>query len=385
MLLYKWWCASVPWVLVALAMTSSARAETPEVRAAKHAAEAAEQEAEADSELPPPEVMLEVWRVPVTRPYAVRDADMVRLGLEQELASPTARQSQRQAARLRGAALKADARARVRVLAQRLDHAQAEQQQVERSHQVHQQHVALAERTLTLAQARHGAGGALVDVTAARLEVARARAELAGDAARAESAAKVVATLRAAGVESQRDDGGERPELAALRLERDAELSAGRAEQARSGWPDFRVGVSYFAPTMGRDEHGFGVTLGMKLPWAWGAKAGKARAAQGRAEALEAERSAKLRDLAADAVVAQGQLQAAEARLRVTREQTLPLAEQNQKLALASYESSGGKLEDTLRAEALRLEIEMEVVRLEAEIAHLKIDVAYLEGAKHVR
>lgn len=385
MLLYRCWSASAPVALVAFAMTWPARAETPEARAARHGADAALMEAEADAELPPPEVTVDIWRVPVTKPYAVREADMLRLGVEQELASPAARDAQRQSARLRGAALQADAQSRSRELSQRLAHARADQEQVERSHQVHQQHLALAERTLTLAQARHGAGGALSEVTLAQLEASRARAELAGDQARAASTDQVVRTLVAAGVVEWRSDSGERPELAALRLSREAELQSARSERARSGWPDFRVGVSYFAPTQARDEHGFGVTLGMKLPWAWGAKAGKARAAQSRAEAFEAERAAKLRDLQTDAAVVRGQLLAAEASLRVTREQTLPLAEQNQKLALASYESSAGKLEDALRAEALHLEIQMEIVRLEAEIAHLKIDVRYLEGGKHVR
>jgi hypothetical protein len=385
MLLYRCWRASAPVTLVAFAMTWPARAETPELRAGRQEADAALTEAEAEAELPPPEVTVDVWRVPVTKPYAVREADMLRIGVEQELASPAARDAQCESARLRGAAVQADAQSRSRALSQRLEHARADQEQVERSHLVHQQHLALAERTLTLAQARHEAGGSLNEVTLAQLEAARARAELAGDQARAASAAQVVTTLVAGGVVDWRSDRGERPELAALRLSREAELQNARSEQARSAWPDFRVGVSYFAPTLARDEHGFGVTLGMKLPWAWGAKSGKARAARSRAEAFEAEREAKLRDLQTDAAVVRGQLQAAEASLHVTREQTLPLAEQNQKLALASYESSAGKLEDTLRAEALRLEIQMEVVRLEAEIAHLKIDVRYLEGGKHVR
>lgn len=386
---YPW--SSAVALVAALAVASSAQAETPEVKSARLGAAAAEQEAAAEAELPPPELTLDVWRVPVKRPYDVPAADMIRLGIEQELSSPGERTAMREAAQLRGRALVAEAQGRGRALALRLLHARAEQEQVENSHRVHQQHLALAERTLALANARHAAGGTLADATMAEIEVSRARAEVAGDAARADSAARVVALLQGSGVEPGVAPNGERPELVALRLSRDAELVSARAARSRSGWPDFRVGASYFAPTTGRDEHGFGITLGMKLPWLWGARSGRAHAAEARAEAFEAERAAKQRDLATDLAVAQGQLHAIESTLHVTREQTLPLLERNQKLSEANYASGAGRLEDTLRAAALLLDAQMEIVRFEAEIAHLKLDVAYLEAgsartkeAKHV-
>lgn len=373
------WSSALP-LVAALAVASAAHAETPEEKSARLAAVAAEQEAEAEAELPPPELTLDVWRVPVTRPYDVPAADMIRLGIEQELSSPGERSAMREAAQLRGRAAVAEAQGKSRALSLRLSHALAEQQQVENSHRVHQQHLALAERTLALANARHAAGGALADATMAEIEVSRARAEVAGDAARADSATRVVALLRSSGVQAKAAPQGERPELVALRLSREAELVSARAERSRSGWPDFRVGASYFAPTTGRDEHGFGITLGMKVPWLWGARSGRAQAAESRARAFEAERAVKQRDLATDAAVARGQLQAIESSLRVTREQTLPLIERNQKLAESNYASGAGRLEDTLRAAALLLDTQMEIVRMEAEITHLKLDVTYLEA-----
>jgi hypothetical protein len=38
--------------------------------------------------LPDPELMLEVWQVPITRPYAVNDAGMVMVGVKQADARP---------------------------------------------------------------------------------------------------------------------------------------------------------------------------------------------------------------------------------------------------------------------------------------------------------
>ena len=377
MIVRKWWSVALP---ATLAFTATARAETPEGKAARLSAQAVEQEAKAEAELPPPELTLDVWRIPVTRPYDVPGADMIRLGVEQELVSPAEREARRGAAQLRGDALRAEGETRSRELFLRLAHARVEQARAEAAHAVHQRHLSLAQRALELSRARHAAGGVLADVTLAEIEVAEADAAVSGDAARAESAESVVAALRAGGAEPAAPSNGERPELRALRLSREAELRTARAEQARSNWPDFRVGASYFAPTRERDAHAFGITLGMKLPWAWGARAELSRAALGRAEALQAERAAKQRDLALNAELARGELRAVRSRLRVTRERTLQLAERGRALADASYETEKGRLDDLLRAEAKRLEVEMEIVELEARIAHLEVDRAYWEA-----
>jgi outer membrane protein TolC len=165
-----------------------------------------------------------------------------------------------------------------------------------------------------------------------------------------------------------------------LRWSREAELADARAEQARRGWPDFRVGASYFAPTSGRDEHGFGVTLGMKLPWLWGDRSSRQGAANARARGLEQQLVAKRRDLNADTVEAEGALAAAESMQRVLREQVLPVAERGSQLSLSAYQSGQGKLDDVLRAATARVEAEMELVRVEGEIQHRKVELAFLQG-----
>jgi outer membrane protein, heavy metal efflux system len=378
------WIMSLKSVVLSFCLVSLARpaaADTPEARAASENATALATDAAADAEQPPPELMLEVWRVPLKRPYAVNDADMMRVGVEQEISAPGERSARKQAATLRARALRAEGDASARAVAERLAHARTDHWLAERSHQVHQAHLQLAQRTLELARARHAAGGPLADVTAAELTAAGAAADLAGDEARARASEQLVAALTGAAALPKT---GERPELSMLRLAREAELADARAEGARSSWPDFRVGASYFAPTSGRDEHGFGVTLGMKLPWLWGSRQGRQSAAAARARALEQQLVAKRRDLAADVIEARGALAAAESTLQVLREQVLPLAERGTQLSLSAYQSGQAKLEDVLRAEAAGVDAEMELVKLEGEARHRQVQLAFLEGRPEI-
>ena len=98
----------------------------------------------------------------------------------------------------------------------------------------------------------------------------------------------------------------------------------------------------------------------MKLPWLWGGCQGRQSAAEARARGLEQQLLAKRRDLAADVIEARGALTAAESTLQVLREQVLPVAERGTQLNLSAYQSGQAKLEDVLRAEAARVDAEMD-------------------------
>jgi outer membrane protein TolC len=350
---------------------------TPEARAAAQAARAARQQGDAQAELPAPEVMLEIWRVPVKRPYAVDDAEMIRLGIEQELSAPGERSSMRRAASLRALSVQAEGNVKVRAIALRLAHAQVQHAGALRSHRVHLDHLQLAQKTLELARARHAAGGSLADVSALELETARAAALVAADAARVRTSQAVLQALRGAGpVPPVR----ERPELSSLRSARDAELAEAHAAHARSRWPDPRIGVSYFAPTGEMTEHGFGLSLGMKLPWLWGGRAGSQLAAESRSRALSQELAAKKRDIAIEVIEARGAASAVQNQLAVLRERVLPATLRVRKLAEAAYQSGQGRLEEVLRAEAQQVETEMQIVELETELAHHNIDLDFALG-----
>lgn len=351
---------------------------TPEARAAARAAEAVRQEGQAEGELPPLEVMLEVWGVPLRRPYAIADADMIRVGVDQELPAPGARSSVRRAASLQAQSLRADGQARSRALSLRKAHAVVEHHAALRSHRVHLAHLRLAERTLELARARHAAGGSLADVSALEVEVARAAALVAADQARARTSLDLLAALRDV---PSFEPTPERPELTALRLARDAELAEAEAQRARNRWPAPRVGLSYFAPTAGMAEHGFGVSLGMRLPWLWGSRSGAEQAAVSRSRARGEELALKRRDLALELIEARGAVATTQGSLSVLKARVLPATERAQQLAQAAYQSGQGRLEDALRAEAQRVETEMQIVELESELAHRNAELAFALGS----
>lgn len=369
-------------LLWGLSIRNAAAQTTPETRAAAHAAQAARQQGEAQAELPPPEVMLEIWRVPVKRPYALHDADMIRFGLEQTFSAPGERASMRRAAGLRALSAQAEGEAKARALSLRLAHAQVERAGAERSHQIHQAHLQLARKTLELARARHAAGGSLADVSALELEAARTTALVAADEARIRTSQALLQALRgAAPLEPVR----ERPELASLRSMRDAELAEADAEHARSRWPEPRIGVSYFAPSAQMQGHGFGVSLGMQLPWLWGGRGGSQLAAESRSRALSQELAAKKRDIDIEVIAARGAASAVESELTVLREAVLPATLRARGLAEGAYQSGQARLQDVLQAEAQQVEVQMQIVELETELAHQTAELEFALGQKASR
>jgi outer membrane protein TolC len=326
--------------------------------------------------------MLEIWRVPVKRPYAIHDADMIRLGLEQKLSAPGERASLRRAAALRAVSALADGDVKARALSLRLAHAQVERAGAERSHQVHSAHLQLARKTLELARARHAAGGSLADVSALEVEAARATALVAADEARVQTSQALLEALRDA---EPLEPVRERPELTSLRTMRDAELAEADAEHARSRWPEPRIGVSYFAPSGPMQEHGFGISLGMQLPWLWGGRAGSRSAAESRSRALSQDLLAKERDIAIEVLAARGAASAVQSELRVLREAVLPATLRARALAESAYQSGQARIQDVLQAEAQQVEVEMQIVELETELAHDTTDLAFAQGQKPSR
>ncbi len=352
-------------------------AATPEARAASQAAAAAEKESEAAGEWPPLEVMLEIWQVPLKRPYAIDDAGMIRIAVEQQMQAPGASSALKRAGTLRAQAVRADGEAKSRSLALRLLHARLDHESASRSHDIHLAHLKVAEKTLTLARARHTAGGQLSDVTMAEIETARAEALVAADDQRATTSGELAEALRGAG---SLEATQQRPELVALRRARDSELAQAEAERKLNGWPAPRVGASYFPPSGGMTEHTYGITLGMMLPWLWGGRSGAEHAAEGRAKALTDELAAKQRDLALEVLQARGAVNAAKSELAVLRGRVLPATARARELAQAAYESGQSGLSQVLQAEATYVDTQMQIIELENELAHRSVDLDFALG-----
>jgi hypothetical protein len=321
--------------------------------------------------------MLEIWQVPLKRPYAIDEAGMIRIAVEQQLKAPGASSALKRAGNLRAQAMRADGKAKTRALALRLAHATIDHQSAIRSHRIHVAHQQVSESTLTVARARHAAGGPLNDVTMAEIETARAAALVVADEQRATTSRALAEALHGAGsVEAS----PQRPELVALQRARDAELAQAEAERKLNGWFAPRVGASYFPPSGNMTEHTFGITLGMMLPWLWGSRSGAEQAAHGRANALADELAAKERDLALEVVEARGAVNAAQSQLKVLRERVLPATTRAQKLAQAAYESGQGSLAQVLQAEAGYVDTQMQIIELENELDHDRLDLDFALG-----
>jgi outer membrane protein TolC len=127
-------------------------------------------------------------------------------------------------------------------------------------------------------------------------------------------------------------------------------------------------------------EHGFGVSLGLRLPWLWGSRVGAEQAAVARSRARGEELAAKERDLALERLEASGAVSAAQGALAVVETRVLPATQRARQLAEAAYHSGQGRLEDVLRAEAEQVETEMQIVELKSELAHRRVDLAFAAG-----
>ena len=161
--------------------------KSPGMRAAAHREKAAKLRAKATGSLPDPELMLEVWQVPITRPYAVNDAGMVMVGVKQAVPAPGSLSLREGAIEAEARMARAERDEAARKLSREIGHAFADYLEATAAHHVHQRHVTVAERVLAVARARYAAGGMLTDVSQSEVEISRSRADAAGESSRLKS------------------------------------------------------------------------------------------------------------------------------------------------------------------------------------------------------
>jgi outer membrane protein TolC len=376
-------------------------ARSPAVNAAILRARASATEAGAEGSLPPPEAMAQVWQVPLARPYAVNDAQMIMIGVSQSFPAPGSLGA-REAAKLREArAEEAIALGRARLVARDADHAYTDYVASVARHRVHQRHEGIAARVLDLAERRQVAGGSLADVADAEVESARVQADVIGDAARVEAArARLNALLvrapnAALGAPVETEPSvpawgldailararATRPELRAAEEQREAKREGARAAEREATWPSFTLGALYFAPTTPMPFHGYGLNASMSLPWLSGG-ASRRRDAQRQMLAAEtaAERGARV-DVDQDVVTAESSARAAALRLRVLRDRALPASRRGFDVAWAGYESGRIELARVMAAERTVVDIENDVVAARAELDHALAELDAAVGA----
>jgi len=378
----------------------AALARNPGIKAAAQRVRAMRAMSTAEGRLPDPEAMFDVWAVPIVKPYAIGDSQMISVGVRQTFPAPGAlgaRSESRQYAANAEEAMLAD---KGRDLVRDVQHAYVDLFESTTKHETHVSHVGVAKRIGDAAQMRMAGGGSLDDVAQAQLDLARLDADVATEAASiVRSRARLNALLArphdaplgkpqigepvtvtmtpAALVELARKT---RPELRAADARISAQQAELRATERESRWPSFSVGALYFAPTTIMPNHGYGVTATATLPWVWGASDRKREAASALVQAgtLDAE-DARLR-IGVDVATASANAQAAAARLRSLRTGTLPAAKRAFEVTFAAYQANKGDLLGLLRAERAVVDTEMDIVMARAVLEHALADLDWAVG-----
>lgn len=379
------------------AIVHAAVARNPAVKAAEQKAHAVALSAQTEGRLPPPEVMGQVWQVPFSRPYAL-NSQMIMVGVHQAFPAPGSLGAREAAKGQSARAEEAMAGDRARQIVRDAEHAFADYVEATGKHRLHRDHLEVARHVLDIAQARHGAGGPLTDVTQAEVEMARVEADVITDATLVRSArARINALLaRDPNAELGPPVEGEpalpswntqtlvakaretRPELRAAIAEREARRLEARAADREATWPSFKVGALYFAPTDAAPQHGYGFDAAVTLPWLWGAADRKSAAEDAYAVAASTNADAAHIPIDAEVVTAESNAQSAGYRLQIMRDRVLPASKRALDVARDGYESGRTDQLTILAASRAVVDVERDIVMARASLDHALAD---LDGA----
>ena len=362
----------------------------PGVHASEQRAHATSVAAASAGSLPPPEVMVQVWQVPLAKPYAIGDAGMVMVGLGQTFPSPGARGARERAGEQMATAERAMAVDRARAIRRDAEHAFVDYVEASARHSIHVQHRSIGQRALALARARHEGGASLTDVTQAEVEIARVDADVIGDrtrviGARARLNALLARDLSAplgppvtgepeiaawdlrTEVSKARDA---RPQLRAAEAEQQARTEEAHAADREATLPSFTVAALYFAPVGPVPVHGYGANASMSLPWLWGEASSRRDAAREQAEAARSEVRAAGIPVNAEVAMADANMRASALRLQALRDRALPASRRSFEAAWAGYESGRVDVLTLLFAQRSVVDVESEIVAARANLDH---------------
>lgn len=374
----------------------------PAIRASEERASARARVAESEGSLPPPEAMMQIWQVPIARPYAVGDAQMIMFGIGQSFPAIGARGARQRAGELDAEAERAMGADRARQIRRDVDHAFADYVEATARHRIHLEHRLVATRTVELARARHAGGGSLGDLAQAEVELARVEADVVTDATRIEAArgrinalvgrdalaplgppvigdAETSAWDVSTALAKAREN---RPELRAANAQRDARGEEARAATKEALIPSFSVAALYFAPTTPMPQHGYGVNASVTLPWLWGEAASKRDATRQAANAAASEAIAARRPIEGDVAMQEANVRAAGMRLLALRERALPASRRSFDTAWAGYEAGRTDVLTLLSTRRAVVDVESDIVAARASLDHALADLEAAVGTE---
>lgn len=385
-------------------LEAAALANQPSLEAGAHRARALVARARAEGSLPPPELMSEIWQVPLSAPYRLDKAGMIMLSLRQQIPAPGSLDLTAEATALEARAAAIVVAVEARSLVREIDRAFADYVEATERHRAHIEHRAIVERMLVLAEARYPAGAPLGDLTKADLErtrldadiaresgaVAEVRARLNGLLARPMDARlgaprdDAPETVASSAHESLRGAAAKNPQVANADLMRQAAEASVRALDREATLPSFMVGLDYFHPVQNMPV-GWGVSLSMSLPWIWGAASSRAESAGQHALAERASaRGIRVR-VEAEMMRALAAVEAAARRFVLLRDLTRPAARRALDAAQAGYSAGGTGILAWLDAERSSLDVEVEIQAARADLARALADLDWAAGERVAR
>lgn len=372
-------------------------ARSPSLAALAHRARSMVHAARAEGSLPPSELGLQAWNLPLTRPYGVGEADMYMVELRQRFPALGSLDARARATTEEAQAMLAEFATEERLTAQRAADAYADYVRGRQNHALHHQHLALLEQMQRAVLARFTTGGAgLAEAARVDLELAKTQRDIAridGDIARARSIINALLRREAdAPLGAPRDVGPETVRLPVDELLAQALTSRGatraadarvRAARARrdaaeteAHIPEFTVGLGYWQDPMRRP--GIGASASMALPWLWGPQRHRLdEARELEASELSSEDGVDV-ELQLEVTSARAQLAAFEQEFVIVHRQALPAARRSIDAVRAAYTTGNASLLECVDTARSVLDLEMEETDLTAELAHA---VAALERA----
>jgi outer membrane protein TolC len=372
----------------------------PAARVFEQRAEASRALAKAEGTLPAPEIMGQVWQVPFSQPLAFNQ-NMIMVGVTQSFPAPGVLSAREESMAAEADVELAMASDRARMILRDAGHAFADYAESSAKHRIHRAHLDVMQHLSDVAHARHATGGSLADVARAEVEVSRVEADFVTDATLIESARAHLNALLG------RDPGAQlgppadaepmvpnvdvavlvararaaRPEFKRAVAEKEARRFAARAADREASWPSFSLGALYFPPTQAVNEHGYGASLSMSLPWLWGAAGRRSAAEQKYLEAAEADLEATKIPVNAEVVTAESKARSAAYRLQVLRDRTLPASRRAFEVVEAGFESGRTDLMTVLDARRAMVDVEQEIVMARSDLEHALTDLEAAVGA----
>jgi cobalt-zinc-cadmium efflux system outer membrane protein len=374
-------------------------ARNPDVREAEERVREALDRVPPSGRLPDLELTYQQWGVPLTRPYALNEADTLMLGVRQMFPAPGSLDAQERAAVEQAEIVLYTLRARQLDVTKQVQRAYYEYFLVDREYRIHREHVELTERIVELTRAGFRSGNARQqDILRVNVEVSALHRDLATIEQRRRSVIALLNSLmaRAAGaplgpvpeLEAMQIAASQK-ELEQLALEKRPELlvAAHGVERSKANadtaerlatWPSFMVGVDYWFMPLMDEQHAYGAMVSINLPWLNPKRREEVRVAERATAADERALESARITVRYEVADAYARYEAARTAYLIIRNNLIPAAQQSFEAAQAGFATGSGDALALLDALQSLLQIRLDEVRT---LIALKSAIVDLERA----